>query len=312
MQDKAIPINEKSDRDILITIYDDLQKIKKKLEIQEKRFVTIKDYESTVTDYQMFAESELGINSGTIKNQVSVLRMFLESVNGSITEDTVVNYFDSLEPSRQSNSLKALRRFIRDYLKLGNWINDIQFKTEKTKLKTQKLASNAELSRFCSEIQTLEIQVIFFICFNSGLRINEVLKTEYDKIDFSLNCVDVSDMHTGDTKSSWYGFFTEQTKEYLEAHIEDGGYSEKIFDVTYDQVYAEFKRVSEITGIELTPKTLRMVFVERCIDCNLDKNVIDIFEGRIPKGVQSKIYRNYSPERLREHYDKVESSLILQ
>jgi len=39
--------------------------------------------------------------------------------------------------------------------------------------------------------------------------------------------------------------------------------------------------------------------------------VIDIFEDRIPKGVQSKIYRNYSPQRLKEHYSKVEEFLIL-
>ncbi len=69
--------------------------------------------------------------------------------------------------------------------------------------------------------------------------------------------------------------------------------------------------MSGITGIELTSKSLRTVFVERCIDCKMDKNVIDIFEGRIPKGVQSKIYRNYSPERLKEHYSKVEELLIL-
>ena len=43
----------------------------------------------------------------------------------------------------------------------------------------------------------------------------------------------------------------------------------------------------------------------------MDKNVIDIFEGRIPKCVQSKIYRNYSPERLKEHYSTVEELLIL-
>ena len=311
MENETSIINEKTDREILLLIFEDIQKIKTKLDIEEKRFVTVTNYEGTISDYESFAESKLGINSGTIKNHVAVLRKFLESVNGSITEDTVKDYLDSIESSKQSNQLKALRRFVRDYLKLGNWINEIQFKTEKTKLKTQKLPSNSELSTFCSNIESLEIQVVFFICFNSGLRINEVLQIEYDKIDYSLNCIDVSDIHTGDTKSSWYGFFTEQTKEYLESHIEDTEYQDKIFSVTYDQVYAEFKRVSEITEIELTPKSLRMIFVERCIDARIDKNVIDIFEGRIPKGVQSKIYRNYSPERLKEHYNKVEKILTL-
>ena len=307
----TVNISEKSDREILISLFEDLQIVKEKLGIEEKRFVTITDYTNTISKYEEFAQSELNLNSGTIDNHAGVLRKFLDYTSGNITEDTVKNYLDSVEQSRQTNSLKALRRFIRDYLKLGNWINDISFKTVKTKLKTEKLPSNSELSTFCSNIESLEIQVVFFICFNSGLRINEVLQIEYDKIDYSLNCIDVSDIHTGDTKSSWYGFFTEQTKEYLESHIENTEYQDKIFSVTYDQVYAEFKRVSEITEIELTPKSLRMIFVERCIDARIDKNVIDIFEGRIPKGVQSKIYRNYSPERLKEHYNKVEKILTL-
>lgn len=311
METETSTINEKSDRDVWLAIFEDLQKIKAKLEIQEKRFITITDYEGTISNYENFAESELNLNSGTIKNHVAVLRKFLESVSGDITEDTVRDYLDSVESSKQSNQLKALRRFIRDYLKLGNWINDVSFKTVKTKLKTQNLPNNEELGTFCSNIETLEIQIIFFICFNSGLRINEVLEIETEKIDYDLNCIDVSEIHTGDTKSSWYGFFTEQTKEYLENYILNNSRYEKVFSVTYDQVYAEFKRVSEITEIELTPKSLRMVFVERCIDVKMDKNVIDIFEGRIPKGVQSKIYRNYSPERLKEHYGKVEKLLIL-
>ncbi len=137
-------------------------------------------------------------------------------------------------------------------------------------------------------------------------------QVELGKIDVGINCIGVSDVHEGGPKHSWYGFLTEQTLNFLGDCLDNGMVSSgRVFTVTYDQVYAEFKRVSGVTGIELTPKSLRTVFVERCIDVKMDKNVIDIFEGRIPKGVQSKVYRNYSPERLREHYDKVEPSLIL-
>jgi len=304
-------LSEKTDREILVTMYEDLQKVKENLGIEEKRFTTIVNYSSEISNYEKYATDELNLNSGTIKNHVGALRKFMEYCKGSITEDTVKEYLDSVEESNQTTQLKALRRFVRDYLKLGNWINDISFKTQKTKLKTQKLPSNEELSSFCTELETLEMQLVFFICFNSGLRINEVLQIKADKINHELNCVDVSDVHEGDTKSSWFGFFTTQTASYIESFVSEKYPCDKIFDVTYDQVYAEFKRVSEVTGILLTPKSLRMIFVERCIDCNMDKNVIDIFEGRIPKGVQSKIYRNYSPERLKEHYGKVEELLIL-
>ncbi len=262
-----------------MVLFEDLQSIKEKLGIEEKRFTAITNYEGTISHYEEFAKSELNLNSGTIKNHVGALRKFLEFCNGNITEDMVKNYLDSMEQSSQTNQLKVLRRFIRDYLKLGNWINEISFKTQKTKLKTQKLPNNEELSTFCTELETLQMQLVFFICFNSGLRVNETLQIETDKMDYSLNCIDVSEVHTGDTKSSWFGFFTTQTAEYLENYTSNNYLDGKIFDVTYDQVYAEFKRVSAITGIELTPKSLRMIFVERCIDAKIDKNVIDIFEG---------------------------------
>ncbi len=304
-------INERTDREILVTLFEDLQQVKEKLGIQEKKFTTITDYPSEISKYEEYAKNELNLNSGTIKNHVGALRKFLEYSHGSITENTVKDYLDLVDESSQSTQLKALRRFIRDYLKLGNWINDISFKTAKTKLKTEKLANNEELVTFCTELETLQMQLVFFICFNSGLRVNETLQIETEKIDFSLNCVDVSDVHKGDTKSSWHGFFTTQTAQLLESYINDNYICGDVFSVTYDQVYAEFKRVSEVTGIQLTPKSLRTLFVERCIDGKMDKNVIDIFEGRIPKGVQSKIYRNYSPERLKEHYDKVEELLVL-
>ena len=303
--------NEKTDREILVAVFEDLQRVKEKLGIEEKRFTAITDYADTILKYEKYAKDELNLNSGTIKNHVGAIRKFLDSVNGDITEDTVKDYLNSVDESNQATQLKALRRFIRDYLKLGNWINEIQFKTQKTKLKTQKLPNNEELSTFCDEISDIQIQLVFLICFNSGLRVNEVLKFHLDKIDFGLNCVNVSEIHSGDTKSSWYGFYTYQTAEIFTNYINQNYICGDVFSVTYDQVYAEFKRVSGITGIELTPKSLRTIFVERCIDAKIDKNVIDIFEGRIPKGVQSKIYRNYSPERLKEYYDKVEEFLIL-
>jgi len=121
-------INEKSDRELLLTLFEDLQQIKEKLGIQEKKFITITDYQSEISKYEEFASNELNLNSGTINNHTGVLRKFLEFSNGSITEDTVKDYLDSVDESRQTNNLKALRRFIRDYLKLGNWINDIILK----------------------------------------------------------------------------------------------------------------------------------------------------------------------------------------
>ena len=48
-------------RELLLLAYHDIQKIKKKLEIEEDRFIEIGDYEKAVSDYEEYAKNELGI-----------------------------------------------------------------------------------------------------------------------------------------------------------------------------------------------------------------------------------------------------------
>ncbi len=102
---------------------------------------------------------------------------------------------DTLEGSAKNNHLKALKRYIRDYLKLGNWINDISFEAQKVRIKTQKMPNNEELAVFYDEIENDQISMIFLICFNSGLRIGEVLQIKLHMLNFELNCIDVSQIH---------------------------------------------------------------------------------------------------------------------
>jgi len=295
-------------------VLQDLQLIKNKLDIQEKKNCIITDnFDSAVSQYSDFARNELHIGEGTIKNQSGSIRQFLEFCTGEVTENTVRDYLDTLEGSPKNNNLKALKRYIRDYLKLGNWVNDISFEAQKVKIKTQKMPSNEELVLFYDEMKNDQISMIFLICFNSGLRIGEVLQIKSNMLNFELNCIDVSQIHQGETKSAWFGFFTEQAAGILQGYVNHYGFEDDddIFSVTYNQVYEELERVSNATGIRIKPKYLRTVFVERCIDAQIDKNVIDVFEGRIGKSVQAKHYRDYSPERLKQHYNSVEKYLTL-
>ena len=55
--------------------------------------------------------------------QKLTLRNFLVHSKGIITKDTVQQYLDSNEStSWKSNQIKAPRKYTRDHLKLGSWI----------------------------------------------------------------------------------------------------------------------------------------------------------------------------------------------
>jgi len=273
------------------------------------KFITITDIEGEIKDYQEFATHELGLSKDTIKNQKSAIRCFLNYSQGVINKDTVAEYLKSNESSSwKSNQVKALRKFIRDYLQLGNWINDFVFSREKAKIK-KAIPTNDQLALFCTKLD-YENQIIFLILVTSGLRIGEVLSLDIDDINFETNMIDASKVHKSHTKSSWISFITHQVSQYVQSYVESL-YNDKLFPVSYKTVQENFQRISEETGIKIKPHLLRTVFTEKCTQAGLEEKYIDAFCGRMSQSVIRKHYTDYSPEAMRRHYDRVEPFLGL-
>jgi len=235
--------------------------------------------------------------------------MFLNHSQGIINKETVTEYLKSNDSSSwKSNQIKALRKFIRNYLQLGNWINKFVFSREKARIK-KAISTNEQLALFCTKLD-YEIQIIFLILVTSGLRIGEVLSLDIDDVNFETNMIDASKVHKSNTKSSWISFMTNQVSEYVQSYVESS-YTDKLFLVSYKTVQENFQRISEETGIKIKPHLLRTVFTEKCTQAGLEEKYIDAFCGRISQNVIRKHYTDYSPEAMRRHYDRVESFLQL-
>jgi len=279
-----------------------------------ERDATITDFEDSVSRYEEFAVEELELSQATINNHKSAIRGFLIHSNGVINKETVKSYLDSNEQkSWKSNQVKALRKYIRDYLKLGNWINKFSFTKDKAKIK--KIPSDDQLALFCNYLN-YQIQMVFLVTMTTGLRIGEVLALKLSNIDFETNMIDASQIHKSETKDSWISFVTNQTTEYLQSYIESDEFDQyddgtKLFSVSYKVVNENFKKVSNLTGISITPHLLRTVFTEKCTQAGMDEKYIDAFCGRISQNIIRKHYTDYSPEAMIRHYDKVEQLLTL-
>ena len=304
-------------------ILQDMTQIKKKFNIVPDKEDTITDFEASIAAYETFALDELKIGQATIDNQKSSIRNFLVSSNGVITKETVTQYLDSNQTdSWKSNQLKALRRYTRDFLKLGNWTEDFHFKTN-VKLKIKKLPSDDDTIKFFASLPTFEIQVIFLMLQNSGLRIGEILSLRIKDVEFLHNSIDATEIHEGQTKHSWISFFTEETANHLEDYIAsthgDLAQDENcqinsdatLFPISKRTVQQAFQKTSEMTGIEINPHLLRTIFTEKCTKAGIKDKHIDAFCGRTPKGVLAKHYSDYSVESLREQYNKVEDYFTL-
>ncbi len=255
----------------------------------------------------------------TINNQKSTILGYLKHSKGIINEQTVKSFLDSKDSQTwKSNQSKALRRYLRDFLKLGRWIEEFKITKQKPKAKKENLPNNQQLTEFCV-LLPYQIQIIFLMMFNSGLRIGEILSLHHKDVNFDTNLIDASNIHRGDTKFSWYSFITQQTSEFLDSYIMSEAFQFKegdenntnLFNISARSVQQEFKNTSESLGFSLNPHLLRTIFAERCREAGIEKEYIDAFCGRTPKGMLAQHYTNYSPESLRKQYEKVEHYLIL-
>ena len=303
--------SEKLDR-----VLESLARLEKHHKIMPDRETTITNFEESLKPYEEFALQDLNLEQITINNHKSAILGFLNHSQGIINKETVKAYLDSNElQSWKTNQLKALRKYIRDYLKLGNWIvEEFKFLKARVKLKTTALPSNEQLVQFCSLLPSIQLQLVFLIMMNSGLRIGEVLSLKWSDLNLETRMIDASEIHKGETKFSWFSFFTDQTSVLLEKYLlsDESDYvdeNSKLFSISARSVQQAFIKASVNLGISLKPHLLRTIFSERCREAGIEKEYIEAFCGRIPKGVLAQNYTNYSPEALRKQYDKVEPYL---
>jgi len=295
-------------------ILQDLQLIKHHLKIVPNKDLVIKDLKLSISEYETFAKDELELNEKTITNQLSTLSRFLHHCKGLINKESIKSYLNTNDSDFwKSNQLKALRRYCRDFLQLGNWIEE--FKFSKTRAKIKKIPSDLEIVSFFFELD-FQSQLVFLTLLNTGFRLGEVLKIKIKNIDFENGMMDASNIHEGDTKHSWISFVTTQTINLLHEYLAERfpnkiDIEANLFTISSRSLQNIFKNVSVKTGISINPHLLRTIFSEKCTKANLKDKYINAFCGRVSQGVLAKNYTDYSSESLRREYDKVEQLLIL-
>ena len=297
-------------------IMQDLSLLKSHFKIVPDKDITIKDGKLSISEYELFAKAELKLNEKTITNQLSILSRFLYHSKGVINKSTVQRYLDSNDSeSWKSNQIKALRKYIRDFLQLGNWINEFSFSNKSTNVKIKHIPTDEQIVSFFENLP-YQVQIIFLILHDSGLRISEVMSLRFDDFDVDTNMINALNSHTGKTKHSWISYVTQQTSDIIESYFSSGDMkmdsdNPKLFSLSQRSVQKTFQNISEKTGISINPHMLRTVFSEKCSQAGMKDKYIDAFCGRIPKSVLQKHYTDYSPEALKREYQKVASVLTL-
>jgi integrase len=199
---------------------------------------------------------------------------------------------DNKSRKTYGNYLCTMKLLFRDYLKHPEMVNDFKFPSVTLRPKT--LPSKEQLKTFFHALPDEKYHIIFLALVSSGLRISELLSTDIDKKNRML----VPKSHDGKNKKGWISFYNDETEEILNK------YQGNPFENSRNTVTHVFKKTARETGINIYPLLLRSVFAREMSKAGVQDRFIDAFCGRIPQSILARSYTDYSPEVLKEIYDK--------
>ena len=229
----------------------------------------------------------------------------------SATSEDIREYLKSLKVSsaQYKNILMALKVFFRDFMKRPEVVMSFRFPHQVYKPK--HIVSKEDLRRFYEAIETPKEKALFLLYATSGLRRQEILSLKPDDIDFEKRMITPKN-HFGETKKSWCSFYNEEAEEELNEYFATKNHSrsERIFPMQRPEVVELWRSAKEKTGLNITPQKLRQWFCSEMLRLGVSETYVDAFCGRVPKSVLARHYTDFSPEKLKEIYERAKLQIF--
>jgi len=208
------------------------------------------------------------------------------------------------------NALMALKVFFRDYMEKPELVASFRFPHQVYKPKC--IVSKEELRRFYEALETSKEKALFLLYATTGLRRQEILSLKPENVDFEKRMITPNN-HLGETKKSWCSFYNEEAEQALEEYLatKKQSRSKRIFPMQRQEVVELWKTAKEKTGLNITPQKLRQWFCSEMLRLGVSETYVDAFCGRAPRSIIAKHYLDYSPERIKEIYDKANLKVLV-
>lgn len=237
-------------------------------------------------DFEKFLILQKSLSERTVENHILNTNVFLRS--GLSIEDFLLEIKNTWSVSTYRDYLCTFKVLFRDYLKQPNLVEDFKFPRKQCKPKI--LPDKKQLKTFYNALPD-KYKVTFLALASSGLRVSELLSADIDKANHML----IPQAHDGLTKHSWISFYNKETAALLK---------EGFPKITVDGLNHVFKKISKKVGIHIYPHLLRSVFAREMSLSGVPDRYVDAFCGRVPGSVLARHYSDFSPEVLKEIYDK--------
>ena len=275
----------------------------------------INDFSNVIKSFEEFCGIDRQLLKSTIVIHKTFTKAFLRTLNKpleSITDSDVREFlsrYNGKSPYTYANALKAMKIFVGDFLKKKNIVESFRFPSIPFKMK--KIPSREELDRFYRKLRTIKEKAMFKMFLATGLRKSELLELKRGDIDFEKRMIRPSKSTRTKTQGlTFYNLEAElELKKYLSTRKELTQES-KVFDICRAKLGEIFTRASRDSGIHLTPQMLREWFCSEMLSKGVQEVYVDAFCGRVPKSVLARHYTDFSPERLKEIYDKANLRIL--
>lgn len=205
-----------------------------------------------------------------------------------------------LEKHPQHNAVKTVRiiygRFFSTDLAKS-------FKVPQTPFRPKRIPTKEQLRATYYALPTLELKAAFLLLATSGLRRHELDELTMDQIDLQSRTIFPKEGEDNRTKKQWATIFNQEAGEVLTEYLR-GKNSGRVFNLYADTITRKFKEASGKNGAKITPQTLRQWFACEMGRLGVQDRYVDAFNGRVPRSVLARHYSDFSPERLKEIYDR--------
>jgi len=260
--------------------------------------------DKVVSEFKEFCEVDLQLSELTVNGHVRQIKRLFKNVQRFTREDIrgFLMKFKDKSPNTYANVLKSLRVFFRDFQRRPDLVQSFRFPHREPSVKV--IPSRSEVQQFYNALESIRDKALFLMYASTGLRASEVSSLKLSEVNFQKRMVK-PEHNKSRTKRTWISFFNCEAakllKQYLANRDDD---NERVFPISRRRIEKIFNNASKISKIYITPQTLREWFSEEMSRLGVNDRYIDAFCGRIPKSVLAKHYSDYSPEKLKEIYNK--------
>lgn len=268
--------------------------------------------EQILTEYEDYAINVLNRSETTLNQHCRYIGRLLrhtEKPPGAITETNIIDYLESEQPmseAKKKNILSSLRVFFREFI--GTDVAD-NFEMPARRPHPTTVPTKDDLQTFYGAIENPKYRVIFLMYATSGLRSAELLELTMDDIDEEMRML-IPDKRS-EVKQTWASFYNEEAERAYEAfkpHRKPD--DDRIFQASKPTVNTIFRRLSDQSGVKITPQKLRRWFASEMASLGIDSSYIDAFCGRTPTSVLEEHYLDYSPRKLKQIYDNADLTVL--